>query len=162
MYALFTTTAREVVVVATDEARIAGHACVAAEHLLLGLLGVRGGIAAGVLESFAVTADGVRSQVSALHVDDAHHESTAGIAFSPSAKRVLELALQEARTLQQRRIATEHILLALLRPPDADAARVLAGFDAPAEQISDDLLRRIHADRECRGLVATWVTSRGA
>ena len=99
MFERFTERARQVVVLAQDEARALKHNYIGTEHLLLGLLREEEGLAARVLESLEITAEGVRSEV-AMIIGQGEDEATAGqIPFTPRAKKVLELGLREAQSL---------------------------------------------------------------
>jgi ATP-dependent Clp protease ATP-binding subunit ClpC len=138
----FTERARQVVVLAHDEARALDHNYIGTEHLLLGLLREEEGIAARVLESLAITLEEVRAQV--LRVVGRGDKTPSGqIPFTPRAKKVLELALREALTLGHKHIGSEHILLALVRVDDGVAARILLDFDADPEKIRLELRRML-------------------
>jgi ATP-dependent Clp protease ATP-binding subunit ClpA len=142
MFERFTERARQVVVFAQEEARTLGHNYIGTEHLLLGLLREQGGLAARVLESVGVTAERVRAEVVRLVDSDA--EMRGGqIPFTPSAKKVLELALREAQGLGCNYIGTEHLLLGLLRGDEDLAARVLRDLGADPQEIRAELLRML-------------------
>ena len=95
MFERFTERARQVVVLAQEEARTLKHNYIGTEHILLGLLREEEGLAARVLESLDITVERVRSQV--VRIVGSGEEVTAGqIPFTPRAKKVLELALREA------------------------------------------------------------------
>src|SRR2546430_1998412 len=123
----FTERARQVVVLSQDEARALKHNYVGTEHLLLGLLREQEGIAARVLASFDVTLEEVRSQVSRL-IGEGDEAASGQIPFTPRAKKVLELALQEAVALGHNWIGTDHVLLGIAREGEGVAARILADF----------------------------------
>ena len=113
MFERFTGRARQVVVLAQDEARALNHDYIGTEHILLGLLREEEGLAARVLESLDVTVDDVRAHVERI-VGRGHEARLGQIPFTPRAKKVLELALREARSLGHNYIGTEHILLGSL------------------------------------------------
>jgi ATP-dependent Clp protease ATP-binding subunit ClpA len=138
----FTERARQVVVHAQDEARALGHAYIGTEHLLLGLLREEEGLAARVLDSLDITLDEVRAQVG-LVVGRGEEVSSGQIPFTPSVKKVLELALREALSLGHNYIGTEHILLGLVDEPDGVAVRILLDFGADAETIRNEMIRLI-------------------
>ena len=95
MFERFTERARQVVVLAQEEARILKHNYIGTEHILLGLLREEEGLAARVLESLDITVERVRAQV--VRIVGSGEEVTSGqIPFTPRAKKVLELALREA------------------------------------------------------------------
>ena len=124
MFERFTERARQVVVLAQEEARILKHNYIGTEHILLGLLREEEGLAARVLESLDITVERVRAQV--VRIVGSGEEVTSGqIPFTPRAKKVLELALREALSLGHNYIGTEHILLGLVRERDGVAAKAL-------------------------------------
>jgi hypothetical protein len=138
----FTERARQVVVLAQDEARALKHNYIGTEHILLGLLREEEGLAARVLESLDVTVEEVRAQVARL-VGQGDVVTTGQIPFTPRAKKVLELSLREALSLGHNYIGTEHILLGIVRENDGVAARVLLDFDADAEKIRNEVIRML-------------------
>jgi ATP-dependent Clp protease ATP-binding subunit ClpC len=148
MFERFTDHARQVVVLAQDEARALGHAAIGSEHILLGLLRDEGGLAGRVLESLGVELEDARRQVE-LRAGRGDRETTGQIAFTPEATKVLELSLREALALGHNYIGTEHILLGLVREGDGVGAGVLvdAGADAGSVRraLLDALGEPIHA-----------------
>ena len=134
MFERFTERARQVVVLAQDEARLLKHNYIGTEHLLLGLLREEEGIAARVLESLDITLEEVRVQVARI-IGEGEGSLRGQIPFTPRAKKVLELALREGLALGHDYIGTEHILLGLVRENEGVAARILLDFDADAEKI---------------------------
>ena len=142
MFERFTERARQVVVLAQDEARALKHNYIGTEHILLGLLREEEGLAARVLESFDITVEEVRAQVARI-VGQGDEVTTGQIPFTPRAKKVLELALREALSLGHNYIGTEHILLGLVRENEGVAARILLDFDADAEKIRNEIIRML-------------------
>jgi ATP-dependent Clp protease ATP-binding subunit ClpC len=142
MFERFTERARQVVVLAQEEARTLKHNYIGTEHILLGLLREEEGLAARVLEGLEITVEEVRNQV--IRIVGAGEEVTSGqIPFTPRAKKVLELALREALSLGHNYIGTEHILLGLVRENEGVAARILADFDADSEKIRNEIIRML-------------------
>src|SRR5215217_7318249 len=142
MFERFTERARQVVVLAQEEARTLKHNYIGTEHILLGLLREEEGLAARVLESLDITVERVRAQV--VRIVGSGEEVTSGqIPFTPRAKKVLELALREALSLGHNYIGTEHILLGLVRENEGVAARILLDFDADAEKIRNEIIRML-------------------
>jgi ATP-dependent Clp protease ATP-binding subunit ClpC len=138
----FTERARQVVVLAQEEARQLKHNYIGTEHILLGLLREEEGLAARVLESLDITVERVRAQV--VRIVGSGEEVTSGqIPFTPRAKKVLELALREALSLGHNYIGTEHILLGLVRENEGVAARILLDFDADSEKIRNEVIRML-------------------
>ena len=142
MFERFTERARQVVVLAQDEARALKHNYIGTEHILLGLLREEEGLAARVLESLDITVEEVRAQVARI-VGQGDEVTTGQIPFTPRAKKVLELALREALTLGHNYIGTEHILLGLVRENEGVAARILLDFDADADKIRNEIIRML-------------------
>jgi ATP-dependent Clp protease ATP-binding subunit ClpC len=142
MFERFTERARQVVVLAQEEARTLKHNYIGTEHILLGLLREEEGLAARVLESLDITVERVRGQV--VRIVGSGEEVTSGqIPFTPRAKKVLELALREALSLGHNYIGTEHILLGLVRENEGVAARILLDFDADSEKIRNEVIRML-------------------
>ncbi len=142
MFERFTERARQVVVLAQDEARTLKHNYIGTEHILLGLLREEEGLAARVLDSLDITVEEVRAQVARI-VGQGDEVTTGQIPFTPRAKKVLELALREALSLGHNYIGTEHILLGLVRENEGVAARILLDFDADAEKIRNEIIRML-------------------
>jgi ATP-dependent Clp protease ATP-binding subunit ClpC len=142
MFERFTDRARQVVVLAQDEARGLKHNYLGTEHVLLGLLREEEGLAARVLESLDITVEEVRAQV--VRIVGEGDELTSGqMPLAPRAKKVLELALREALSLGHNYVSTEHILLGLVRENEGVAARILLDFDADAEKIRNEIIRKL-------------------
>lgn len=138
MFERFTERARKVVVRAQDEARFLKQNYIGTEHLLLGLIGEKEGIAAKVLQSLNISLEEIR-----LAVKESVTEGTAEvyehIPFTPRAKKVLELSLREALQMGHNYIGTEHILLGLLREGEGVAARVLNSFGVNLEIVKEKI-----------------------
>ena len=142
MFERFTDRARQVIVLAQDEARLLTHNYIGTEHILLGLLREGEGVAARVLESLDITVERVRAQV--VQIVGSGEEVTSGmIPFTPRAKKVLELALREALSLEHNYIATEHILLGLNTENGGVAARILRDAGADVERVRAEVIRLI-------------------
>src|SRR6478735_7240910 len=142
MFERFTERARQVVVLAQDEARTLKHNYIGTEHILLGLLREEEGLAARVLDTLDITVEEVRAQVARI-VGQGDEVTSGQIPFTPRAKKVLELALREALSLGHNYIGTEHILLGLVRENEGVAARILLDFDADAEKIRNEIIRML-------------------
>jgi len=142
MFERFTERARQVVVLAQEEARALKHNYIGTEHLLLGLLREEEGVAARVLDGLEVSVEEVRAAV--VRIVGSGEESPQGqIPFTPRAKKVLELALREALSLGHNYIGTEHILLGLVREDEGVAARILLDLDAEPEKIRSEVMRAL-------------------
>ena len=139
MFERFTERARQVVVLAQDEARALRHNYIGTEHLLLGLLREEEGLAARVLDSFDITVEEVRAQVARI-VGQGDEVTSGQIPFTPRAKKVLELSLREATSLGHNYIGTEHILLGLIRENEGVAAQILIDFDADPDGVRSEIV----------------------
>ena len=139
MFERFRERARQVVVLAQDEARALKHNYIGTEHILLGLLREEEGLAARVLESLDITVEEVRAQVARI-VGQGDEVTTGQIPFTPRAKKVLELALREALSLGHDYIGTEHILLGLVRENEGVASKILLDFGANAETVRNHVI----------------------
>ena len=160
MFERFTERARQVVVLAQDEARALKHNYIGTEHILLGLLREEEGLAARVLESLDITVEEVRAQVARI-VGQGDEVTTGQIPFTPRAKKVLELALREALSLGHNYIGTEHILLGLVRENEGVAARILLDFDADAEKIRNEIIRMLSGPGRRQGGAAGGASEKG-
>jgi ATP-dependent Clp protease ATP-binding subunit ClpC len=142
LFERFTERARQVVVLAQEEARTLKHDHIGVEHVLLGLLREHDGLAAQTLASFDITLERVRGEVVRI-VGVGAAAGTGQMPFTPDAKRTLEVALQEARTLGHSYIGTEHILLALLTLREGVSARILLDCHAEPGQVRDAVIRTL-------------------
>ena len=142
MFERFTERARQVVVLAQDEARALRHNYIGTEHLLLGLLREQEGLAARALGGLDIELEAMRAQVGRI-VGSGEEVATGQIPFTPRSKKVLELSLREARAMNHQYIGTEHILLGLVRANDGVAVRLLLDAGADAETIRNAIIRLI-------------------
>src|ERR1041384_5942928 len=133
MFERFTDRARRVVVLAQEEARLLNHNYIGTEHLLLGLLSEREGVACEALESFGLSLETVRHAVEEI-VGIGQDAFTGRIPFTPRAKSTLENSLREALQLRHNYIGTEHILLGLIREGEGVAVQVLLQHDVDLEE----------------------------
>lgn len=144
MFELFTDRARQVLVLAQDEARALRHNYIGTEHFLLALLREEEEecLAARVLGSWGITHAEVRAQV--IRVVGEGTEPTPGpIPFTKHAVNVTNLAQWEARSFDNEFIGTEHILLGLISEREGRAAEILGELDAGAEKIREEIIRMI-------------------
>jgi ATP-dependent Clp protease ATP-binding subunit ClpA len=131
MFERFTNHARHTVVLAQEEARRLQHNYIGTEHVLLGLLGESGGVAARILESFGMSVEGTRQEVKTI-VGTGSGTVSGHIPFTPRAQKILELALREALQLHHNYIGTEHILLGLIRENEGVGVGILRQHADPA------------------------------
>jgi ATP-dependent Clp protease ATP-binding subunit ClpC len=123
----FSERARRVLTRAQEEAQRFGHNYIDTEHILLGLISEEDGIAAKILENLGVVLSKVRGAAEFL-IDRQQKQASGEVGLTPRAKRVIELAVEEARRLNHNYIGTEHILLGLLAEREGVAAGVLESF----------------------------------
>ena len=127
MWEPFTERARRSIVLAQEEAQRLGNNYIGTEHILLGIISEGESLAAKVLESLGVNLAKVRQEVEAI-VGRGGQTVQQEMVFTPRAKRVIELAFEEARQLNHNFIGTEHLLLGLIREGEGVAARVLTNL----------------------------------
>lgn len=147
MFERFTDRARRVVVLAQEESQRLSHNYIGSEHLLLGLLAEREGVAARALESLNVTLTAAREQVEEI-IGPGQQTPRGHIPFTPRAKKILELALREALTMGSEVIDTEHLLLGLLDEGDGVGAQILQRLGATAQAVREAVARLINAGSE--------------
>ena len=139
----FTEKAREVVRVAQEEAHLMHHAHIGTEHLLVGL--ARGEEdAALMLHRLGLRGDTARAEVVQL-VGMGDHQEGDWLPFTPAAQDALEQAVGEAMRLGHERVESGHLLLAILRQPDAIARRMLMGAGAAPRDVRNELIERLSA-----------------
>ena len=133
MFDRFTDRARKVMGLARQEAQRLGHDYIGTEHVLLGLIQEGNGVASDVLKSLDIDLKKIRQEVEKL-VSPGNTMVTMGqLPFTPRAKKVLELALEEAQNLGHNYIGTEHLLLGLIRENEGIAAQVLMNLNVKLE-----------------------------
>jgi len=153
MFERFTDRARSVVVLAQEESRLLGHNHIGTEHLLLGLLAEREGVAARALESLGVTLDAARQLVREIVGPDS--EAARGhIPFTPRAKKILELSLREALSLGSEVISTEHLLLGLIDEGDGVGAQILERLGAQNTKVRKAVIGLASAEPEAEAEAA--------
>src|SRR6185312_2513987 len=123
MFGRFTERAQKVLALAQEEAVRLGHNNIGTEHILLGLIREGEGIAAKALVALGLGLEKVQDEVETLI--GRGQEQPKDIAYTPRAKKVIELSMDEARKLGHTYVGTEHILLGLIREGEGVAARVL-------------------------------------
>ncbi|XP_006290259.2 chaperone protein ClpC2, chloroplastic [Capsella rubella] len=147
MFERFTEKAIKVIMLAQEEARRLGHNFVGTEQILLGLIGEGTGIAAKVLKSMGINLKDSRVEVEKI-IGRGSGFVAVEIPFTPRAKRVLELSLEEARQLGHNYIGSEHLLLGLLREGEGVAARVLENLGADPSNIRTQVIRMVGENNE--------------
>jgi len=130
----FTDRARKVLTLAQEEATRFNHNYIGTEHLLLGLVREGEGVAAKILSNLGVELNRVRSAVEFM-IGRGDRMLVGEIGLTPRAKKVIELAVDEARQLGHHYIGTEHLLLGLIREGEGVAAKVLDSFGVNLEKV---------------------------
>ncbi|MFM7447528.1 MAG: ATP-dependent Clp protease ATP-binding subunit, partial [Leptolyngbyaceae cyanobacterium] len=142
MFERFTEKAIKVIMLAQEEARRLGHNFVGTEQILLGLIGEGTGVAAKVLKSMGINLKDARIEVEKI-IGRGSGFVAVEIPFTPRAKRVLELSLEEARQLGHNYIGTEHLLLGLIREGEGVAARVLENLGVDLSKVRTQVIRML-------------------
>ncbi|MPL68251.1 Negative regulator of genetic competence ClpC/MecB [bioreactor metagenome] len=134
MFSRFTERAKRVLILAQQEAARLGHDYIGTEHILLGLVHEGEGVAGKALASLNINLETVRNRVGQMMIGNG--QSAGGqVVYTPRAKKVIELAMEEARALGHNYVGTEHILLGLLREGEGVAAQVLASLGADLNMV---------------------------
>jgi ATP-dependent Clp protease ATP-binding subunit ClpC len=141
MHDKFTERVRKVMYLAREEAARLQHDYIGTEHLLLGLIREGEGIAANVLSNLGLDLDVIRQAVESMVASPGGTLTIGEIPFTPKAKRVLELSIDEARQLGHNYVGTEHLLLGLIREGEGVAARVLLELGVDRKKVREETLR---------------------
>src|SRR5438309_7697004 len=135
----FTERARKVLKYAQEEAQRLNHDHIGTEHILLGLVREGDGVAARVLSNLGVNLDKVRADVEAV-TERGKRMVMGEIGITPQGKRVIELAIDEARRLNHHYIGTEHLLLGLIREGEGIAAGVLESLGVSLPKVRTQVI----------------------
>jgi ATP-dependent Clp protease ATP-binding subunit ClpC len=136
----FTERAQRVILIAQEEAKRLNHDYVGTEHLLLGLIALGEGVAAQVLANLGVDLRRVRSEVEKIVGTGDNVMLLGEIPFTPRAKKVLELAVEEAQNMGHNYVGTEHLLLGLIREEEGVAARVLENLGVRLDVVREEVI----------------------
>jgi ATP-dependent Clp protease ATP-binding subunit ClpA len=145
MWEPFTERARSSVVLAQEEAQRLGNDFIGTEHVLLGILGVRESIAAGVMSSFGVDVEKARLAVRAI-AGECEPSAVQQMAFTPNAKHAIELAFNEARMFNHNYVGSEHLLLGIMIEPECTGARALASLGVDFAAVRSAITAAISAE----------------
>ena len=145
----FTDRARKVLTLAQDEAQRFNHNYIGTEHLLLGLVREGEGVAARVLENMNVELAKVRTAVEFI-IGRGDRPVVGEVGLTPRAKRVIELAIDEARRLGHNYIGTEHLLLGLVREGEGIAAGVLESLGVNLDKVRHEVIRVLSQSSSAR------------
>jgi hypothetical protein len=149
-FARFLADARDAIVLAQEEARALNHNYVGTEHILLGLLGAEGGLAARALAALGVEASAVRSALEERLVGRGAAEPPPGpLSFTPRSKKALEFAARAAKEDRSVHVRSEHLLLGIARVREGLAARILQELGADHDDLESRLRRAALACSFC-------------
>jgi len=140
MFNRFTERARKVILLAKEEAKRFNHDYIGTEHILLGLIREGEGVAAAVLASMGLSPDKIRNEVEKFVQPGPSTVISGDIPFTPRAKRVIELAMDEARNLGHNYIGTEHLLLGLIREGEGVASQVLISMGLDLDKVRMEIM----------------------
>ncbi|MBI4879662.1 MAG: ATP-dependent Clp protease ATP-binding subunit [Planctomycetes bacterium] len=146
MFDRFTDRARKVMTLAKQEAQRFNHEYIGTEHILLGLIQEGSGVAASVLKNLGIDLRKIRAEIEKLVKGSATMVTTGQLPFTPRAKKVLELSVEEASQLGHNYIGTEHLLLGLIKENEGIAARVLTNLGVKLEDVREEVLEFLGAD----------------
>jgi ATP-dependent Clp protease ATP-binding subunit ClpC len=144
MFERFTDQARQVVVLAQEEARLMRHGHIGTEHLLVALARVDDEVATPMLADHGLTAEKARAEVVAI-IGVGNAEPGGQLPFTPAAHDAVEATLRESLELGHDRVEPAHLLLGVLRQRDGVARRVLAGAGAHPTESREEVERRLAA-----------------
>jgi len=145
MFERFTDRARKVMALANQEAQRFNHEYIGTEHILLGLVKEGSGVGATVLKNLDVDIKKLRLEIE-KHVKSGPDMVTMGkLPQTPRAKKVIEYAIEEARSLNHNYVGTEHILLGILRESEGIAAQVLMDIGLRLEEVRQEVLNLLGA-----------------
>jgi len=140
MFNKFTERARKVILLAKEEAKRFNHDYIGTEHILLGLIREGEGVAAAVLQKLGLSPEKIRLEVEKLVQSGPSTMVSGDIPFTPKAKKVIELAMEEARSLGHNYIGTEHLLLGLIREGEGVASQVLMNLGLDLNRVRSEVI----------------------
>ncbi len=146
MFNRFTERARKVILLAKEEAKRFNHDYIGTEHILLGLVREGEGVAAAVLANFGLIPDKIRLEVEKLVQPGPTTVVSGDLPFTPKAKKVIELAMDEARALGHNYIGTEHLLLGLIREGEGVASQVLMNLGLELEKVREEVMNLLGSE----------------
>ncbi len=158
MFNRFTERARKVIILAKEEAKRFNHDYIGTEHILLGLVREGEGVAATVLEKMGVSLENIRIEIEKLVQPGPATQIIGDLPFTPRAKKALELAAEEARSLGHNYIGTEHLLLGLIREEEGVASQVLLNLNLDLSTVRNKVMEVLGS--EVPGLGASVAKSK--
>ena len=145
MFDRFTDRARRVIILARKEADRFNHNYIGTEHLLLGLIRLGQGVAVNVLRGMGIDFETIRIEVEKAVGSGPETKVIGDIPLTARAKKVIELAVEEARNLNHTYIGTEHLLLGLLQEGEGVASKILRSLNVDLEKTRQDVLRELQS-----------------
>ena len=139
MFNRFTERARKVILLAKEEAKRFNHDYIGTEHILLGLLREGDGVAAVVLQKMGLNLQQIRMEIEKIVKPGPPTVVSGDIPFTPTAKKVIELSSEEARSLGHNYIGTEHLLLGLIREGEGVASQVLMNLGLDLNKVREEI-----------------------
>ena len=146
MFDRFPDRAKKVMNLARQEAQRFNHEYLGTEHILLGLVQEGSGVAANVLRQMSIDLSKIRSEVEKLVKTGPSMVTMGQLPFTPRAKKVLELSMEEASNLGHNYIGTEHLLLGLIKENEGIAAKVLTNLNVKLEEVREEVLEFLGAE----------------
>src|SRR5688572_400471 len=146
MFDRFTDRAKKVMNLARQEAQRFNHEYLGTEHVLLGLVQEGSGVAANVLKNMGIDLNKIRMEVEKIVKTGPSMVTMGQLPFTPRAKKVLELSMEEAGNLGHNYIGTEHLLLGLIKENEGIAAQVLLNLGVKLEDVREEVLDFLGAD----------------
>ena len=145
MFDRFTDRAKKVMSFARQEAQKFNHEYIGTEHILLGLVQEGSGVAANVLKNMDIDLEKIRHEVEKIVKTGPSMVTMGQLPFTPRAKKVLELSMEEASALSHNYIGTEHLLLGLIKENEGIAAQVLMNLNVKLEEVREEVLEFLGA-----------------
>ncbi len=138
--------ARQILLLAKQEAERFNHDYIGTEHLLLGILALNEGVAVNVLKSLGLNLQQLRLEVEKCCGVGGQTKTSGALPLTPRLKRVLVLAAREAAAMNYNFIGTEHLLLAILREGESQAARILQNLNVNPEEVRQAIIKTLDSD----------------
>ncbi|OGW80176.1 MAG: hypothetical protein A3G33_09030 [Omnitrophica bacterium RIFCSPLOWO2_12_FULL_44_17] len=151
MFDRFTERARKVIILAKEEAKRFNHDYIGTEHILLGLIKEGESVAAAVLQNLGLSLDTIRLEVEKLVQFGPSMIVSGDIPFTPKAKKVIELAMDEARRLGHNYIGTEHLLLGLIKEGEGVASHVLMNVGLDLNKVRSEVIKLLGSSAASQG-----------
>jgi len=154
MFNRFTERARKVIILGKEEAKRFNHDYIGTEHILLGLVREGEGVASAVLEKMGVSLESIRLEIEKLVQSGPATQIIGDLPFTPRAKKALELAAEEARSLGHNYIGTEHLLLGLIREEEGVASQVLLNLNLDLNTVRNKIMEVLGSELPGLGAAA--------